>query len=484
MTDQLHRTTFRTSREMDFFSPKELVTQTGHAVREWPLVIVKELIDNSMDACEEAGVTPVIAVVADSAGISVSDNGPGLPESTLQAQLDFKIRASNREAYVSPCRGSQGNALKSLIAMPNVIDQKNGKVIVEANGKRHVITCGVDQISQRPIINDAIADLRKSKNRASRAGTKKQAFSGTTIRLEWTPAEADTWPFDGLDLRETCHSNFAADFRHIVEGFALFNPHLTITLDWFGKKTTWQATEKAWKKWLPSDLTSALWYALPHFERLIGAYITHDREHKTDRLVSDFVSEFDGLSGSAKRTKVLDTAGLKRAKLSDLVVGDRLDSDRIAALLSAMQSCSRPVKSQRLGIIGEEHFRQRLLDIGCLPESFRYSRRLEKVKNARSQSVEKASFLPWVLESAFGYLGSEAPDARMIFAGANWSAAIKNPFRSFGATSEGLEAELNRLHVGAHEPIIFVLHLAHPRVEYTDRGKSALIVGKQEENVV
>src|SRR6516162_2501232 len=121
MTDQLHRTTFRTSREMDFFSAKELVTQTGHAVREWPLVITKELISNGLDACEEAGVTPVIAVVADSAGISVSDNGPGLPETTLQAQLDFKVRASNREAYVSPCRGAQGHALKTLIPMPHVI---------------------------------------------------------------------------------------------------------------------------------------------------------------------------------------------------------------------------------------------------------------------------------------------------------------------------------------------------------------------------
>jgi hypothetical protein len=32
------------------------------------------------------------------------------------------------------------------------------------------------------------------------------------------------------------------------------------------------------------------------------------------------------------------------------------------------------------------------------------------------------------------------------------------------------------LKAGAHEPIVFALHLAHPRVEYTDRGKSALIV--------
>src|SRR5262245_46594201 len=99
---KLARTTFRTSREMDFFSEKELVTQTGHDIVEWPLVFLKEVIDNALDACEEADIAPAIEVAADASGITVADNGPGLPESTLQSALDFKKRASNREAYVSP----------------------------------------------------------------------------------------------------------------------------------------------------------------------------------------------------------------------------------------------------------------------------------------------------------------------------------------------------------------------------------------------
>ena len=52
---RLDRTTFVTSRLMDFCSVKELQAQTGHAVAEWPLVIVKELVDNALDAGEEAG---------------------------------------------------------------------------------------------------------------------------------------------------------------------------------------------------------------------------------------------------------------------------------------------------------------------------------------------------------------------------------------------------------------------------------------------
>src|SRR5437868_3162905 len=76
---KLNRTTFRTTREMDFFSEKELITQTSHGVVEWPFVFVKELVDNSLDACEQAGIPPVVDVTADACGITVKDNGPGLP---------------------------------------------------------------------------------------------------------------------------------------------------------------------------------------------------------------------------------------------------------------------------------------------------------------------------------------------------------------------------------------------------------------------
>lgn len=465
---KLVRTTFRTSREMDFFSAKELVTQTGHEVTEWPLVILKELIDNALDACEEADVPPVIDVTADAGGISVRDNGPGLPEATLKAALDFTVRASNREAYVSPCRGAQGNALKTLLPMPRVVDPDGGRLIVEAHGKRHVITCGADPISQRAVVNDDVADLPKCKNLHSGRNTIKLALSGgTEVRIEWSPRGGNddpVWPFEELQPCKTGWPHFPARFRALVEGFAIFNRHATIRLDWFGAKTTWNATDPTWEKWQPDKPTSSHWYEQAHLERLIGAYITHDRDADggTDRLVSDLIAEFDGLTGSQKRAKVLDEADLR---LSELIVDRRLDNPRIAKLLAAMQRHTRPVNPRRLGIIGEDHLKARLLEMGVKEDSFRYSRKLSK------------DGLPWVLESAFGWLGDGAPDARRIYSGANWSAAIKNPFRSFGNTGEGLETALADMRATKNEPVVFVLHLAHPRVEYTDRGKSALIVG-------
>ena len=79
----LNRRHCETSRSLDFLSRKELIAQTGHQVSEWPLVCLKELLDNSIDACEESGVAPVIAIDVDENSISVSDNGPGIPASVL-----------------------------------------------------------------------------------------------------------------------------------------------------------------------------------------------------------------------------------------------------------------------------------------------------------------------------------------------------------------------------------------------------------------
>src|SRR5262249_25002241 len=157
-----------------------------------------------------------------------------------------------------------------------------------------------------------------------------------------------------------------------------------------------------WPKWKPHKPTSSHWYELPHLERLIGAYITDDRDLGRDHLVSDLVAEFNGLSGPQKRAKVLRETGLKRVRLSELVVDGRFDSDRIARLLHSMQQHTRPVQSKYLGVIGEDHLKARMLAMGVRPESFEYRRKLAKCKNSSSEpDKEKQAFLPSVLETAF-----------------------------------------------------------------------------------
>src|SRR5262249_49159033 len=46
--------------------------------------------------------------------IIIQDNGGGIATDTIKSILDYSIRVSSREAYVSPTRGAQGNALKTI----------------------------------------------------------------------------------------------------------------------------------------------------------------------------------------------------------------------------------------------------------------------------------------------------------------------------------------------------------------------------------
>jgi DNA topoisomerase VI subunit B len=147
---RLSRETFKTSRLLDFCSERELTKQIGHSSDQWPLVILKELVDNAIDAAEEAGIAPVIQVEVANGTITITDNGPGIPAETVAGVLDFSVRVSSREAYVSPTRGAQGNALKIIVAMAFALDGARGETVIESRGVKHEITFKVDHIRHEP----------------------------------------------------------------------------------------------------------------------------------------------------------------------------------------------------------------------------------------------------------------------------------------------------------------------------------------------
>ena len=60
--------------------------------------------------------------------------------------------------------------------------------------------------------------------------------------------------------------------------------------------------------------------------------------------------------------------------------------------------------------------------------------------------------------------------------GVNWSPGIINPFRELGHFGQSLDTILSQQRADRDEPVILVLHMACPRVEYTDRGKSSVVV--------
>ena len=170
---QLQRETFELSRAMEFFSERELTAQIGHSRSCWPVALLKELLDNSLDACESADIAPVIHVALQDDVLIVTDNGPGLPLATLEKSLDYTVRVSDKTGYVSPSRGQQGNALKTLWAAPFVATG-TGLIEVETAAYRCVIEVTLDRIAQVPRL-----ELRDN-------GTP-DVKTGTKITVHWRP---------------------------------------------------------------------------------------------------------------------------------------------------------------------------------------------------------------------------------------------------------------------------------------------------------
>jgi DNA topoisomerase VI subunit B len=439
LAPKLARSTFTTSRLLEFCSQKELVLQTGHPVDQWPLVIQKELIDNALDASEEAGVAPTIKVavqILPSASITVIDNGPGIAAATVKALLDFSVRVSSREAYASPTRGAQGNALKTLVAMPFALDGSGGETTIEARGTRHRIRFLVDYVRQIP--------------KVEHSEEPSNVRIGTSVTVQW--------PQSACSVLSSAKSRFL----QIAQDYAWLNPHLSLVISWNGEHEEIRAIDPTWRKWRPSDPTPAHWYDVERFERLAAAYVAADQDYERTRTVREFIAEFRGMSGTAKQKQVLEATGSARIALADFFANDVADRAGLAKLLAAMQRATRPVKAQDLGTIGKEHLAARFAAAGAEFQTFNYKR-----------TLRDEGGVPAVIEIAFGYCPN-APSVRRIITGANWSVGINDPFRQLGENGESLDTFLQKQRVGRSEPIILVVHLATPRIAYTDRGKSSL----------
>ena len=177
--DRLQRIVFATSRLIEFCSIKELTAQTGHGPDQWPLVIMKEIIDNAIDEAENSGVPPIIDIEITGGNIIIRDNGKGIAAETVDKILDFTVRASDKEAYVSPTRGAQGNALKTILAMAFALDGKSGETVIEAQGVKHNITFAIDPVRRSP--------------KVSHAREASIVKTGTRVTVRWRSLEASVF---------------------------------------------------------------------------------------------------------------------------------------------------------------------------------------------------------------------------------------------------------------------------------------------------
>ena len=401
---------------------------------------LKELVDNALDACEEAGIAPEIDVQVEPGAITVIDNGPGMPSETVTDILDFSSRVSSREAYVAPDRGAQGNALKTILAMPFVLDGAAGHVEIRAHGLCHRIAFTVDALRQAPVID----------HRHEQCDVR----NGTSITVAWPEF---SWLNPGRG------------------GAAILTNRRRLHLAQPASRPHRHLVRRALRRARDRSLLAQVAAVRSHLPALVHARASRapDRRLPDPRYGARLASapsasssqSSAGLSGSLKQKAVLQATGLQRAPLASLCDGRRSIAPPSTRLLDAMVAHTRPVKPEALGIIGRDHLHARLEAIGCEMASFQY------------KQVRRTDFrLPWVVEAAFAWCPELT--GRRLITGVNWSPGILNPFRALGPWRQSLDTLLSQQRADRDEPVVVLLHLACPRVEYTDRGKSAVVVAR------
>ncbi len=427
----LQRETFELSRAMEFFSEKVLTAQIGHDREYWPVALLKELLDNALDACESAGIAPTINVTLEDDALIVADNGPGLPLSTLEKSLDYSILVSDKTGYVSPSRGQQGNALKTVWAAPFVATG-SGLIKVETAAYRREVRVTLNRIAQVPaleLINTGPPDVK----------------TGTKIVVCWHGIAGY--------LTDSCEP----DFYSVVFALTDFNPHCTLTVTAPGIDKTFPATAPHWQHWRPDRPTAPGWYTPERFRALVALLLNAERRTGKARSINEFIREFHGLSGTTKAKTVAQAANLTGAMLRDLVHAGDVDMSRATALLTAMQEAARPVKPDALGLLGQDHCAGNLKRYGVAPDSIEYRR-----------AQGNADGLPYGLEIAFG-VKQDGWKSRALRVGINFSPALEQPFVV-------LNTALNEARCSRFDPVAMLVHLTCPLVKFADRGKVRAIL--------
>jgi DNA topoisomerase VI subunit B len=122
------------ARGVEYFN--NLYALIGLSPDRWEEVIVKELLDNALDAVDQLG-TKDISITCDGATFAVCDNAGGIPEDILDNIYDFNLYVSSKRHVRTVSRGAQGNALKTIIAL---CFKRNLNLYFVTNGKKITYT--------------------------------------------------------------------------------------------------------------------------------------------------------------------------------------------------------------------------------------------------------------------------------------------------------------------------------------------------------
>nr|MBC8223529.1 hypothetical protein [Candidatus Bathyarchaeota archaeon] len=446
------------TRALDYVTLQGLSTLTGCEATNLDALIMKELVDNGLDAA--SGGKPRIGVTFETGDgflkLTVRDNGVGMLSSDIERIVDFNKFYSTKFHDRTPSRGALGNATKETFSVPYALAADMGVSLprwpigIRSRSKEHRVRLVVDELREEVKAEIAVAD---------------SPVEGTEISIT-LPVYRDHWGWNQA-------------YVDLLQGYAMFNPEADFELSLSHSRKDGPIHVRypsvGERKRVFKGRPSIHWFGRSEFAQLVWAKIRAVNGGGRDESLRSFIGGFRGLSSFDRINDVLGSAGASEDVLNVSDLADR--EDLVERLFDAMKRCSMEPKPYVLGEIGEEPMRKRLEQIFKEPEELRHN-------VAKGIYKDGSTRIPYAVEIAVAVYPENTGKKKRVIVGINNAPCLgHNPFdrctlhwsqKGEENTAWGVNGLLEKYGIKKEEPVVVVIHLISPRVEYTSYGKSEL----------
>jgi len=292
------------------------------------LTTIKEAVDNALDACEEAGILPVIGIGIEQLGethfrVWVQDNGPGIVKNQIP-NIFGKLLYGSKFHRLRMSRGQQGIGI-SAAGMYGLLTTGKAVDIVSRTSKRanaHHYELQIDTRKNKPVvIRDDIVEW--------------DADHGTRVAIE-------------LEARYQRGRQSVDDY---LSQTAIANPHVSLTYHApDGRVEEYPSSVK--------DLPPVAREVRPHPHGVeLGVLLKMMQDSKSRRIQKFLTSEFSRVSPRVARA-ILETAGVDAKRRPSRLNGEAAkaiyQAIGAAKIMAPATDCVVPIGEDKL-IAGLKH---------------------------------------------------------------------------------------------------------------------------------
>lgn len=397
---------------------------------QWPIVLIKELLDNACDAAER-GPQPRVSVTLNADSFAVEDNGSGIPENKVESLFDTRYYTSSKSWYKIPTRGRLGNALKCVLRAPaNYCDHKRGAHLELDTQGRH----------QNVYWNAG--------NEPEITPTEPSAVEGTRVCVHWNGV--------GLLVNDV--------LPQMVSAFSAVNPHINFEIDLMGKIQRFNDPSTQTQPLKSYRHGNVLWYSRKDFRDLVSHL-----KATQPQSVREFITKFEGLTRSNKVATVIKHANLEKgARL------DELAEIQIDGLLNTMRDDSTEITPTKLCTSLEEPLKQFIercgVEEGVCYKTSLPSKKMKELTGFNPLYSDKGTEykVPYRIDIAAGRLPEREDESNILQLCINGSAVPE------ALQPEELRYRVNEAKISG--PVALIMSVVCPNLVFTDKGKGKLFL--------